>query len=131
MAVIAKFKKGYKEAITEPLTQYDKGQTLIIVGLELPDEYEVHFSNQKEGGMAASYVGDLSGVHIPNILLTTGDYIYAWVYVTDHNSHEGKTEYSIVIPVNRRSAQYPTSSNEGVINGFTVDDNETLVVIKG
>ena len=130
MAVIASFKPGFTEAITQPLTQYDKGQTLIIVGIELPEEFEVHFSNYREGGMAASYVGRPEGVHIPNVLLTTGEYIYAWVYVTDHKGHEGKTEYCITIPVNRRSAQYPTSSDEGVINGFAVDDNETLIVIK-
>jgi len=30
---------------TEPLYQWDYGQRLIITGVELPQAYEVHFSN--------------------------------------------------------------------------------------
>ena len=125
--VIAEIKEGFTETWTEPLYQYDRGQTLVITGIELPPSFEIHFSNTREGGMAVAYMGHPEGVHIPNILLTTGETIYAWFYVTDHDNHEGKSEHTIIIPVNRRPMAYPVSSDEGVTNGFIVDDDETLI----
>ena len=60
---------------TIPLYQYDYGQKLIITGIELPDYYEVHFSNELHGEAVTS-IGDDSGVDIPDAVLTSGSPIY-------------------------------------------------------
>ncbi len=91
------------EAKTEHLWQYDYGQILRITGLDLPDTFEVHFSNDRERGTAEVAIGTDGEVAIPDDCLTAGTDIYAWIYLhTD--LYDGETEYMITIPVYRRTA---------------------------
>ena len=46
--------------------QWDKGQTLKIIGASLPNAYRVDFSTDPKGGESESCIGDADGVQVPN-----------------------------------------------------------------
>ena len=93
---------GGTSATTAPLWQWDYGQVLCITGIEdLPAAFEVHFSTNKTGGVSTTAVGADCQVTIPNVLLTIGKNLNAWIYLSDAQG-EGETEYSILIPVKAR-----------------------------
>ena len=101
---------------TTPLWQYDYGQILEITGVELPEAYEVHFANEPHGS-ATTMIGGADGVLVPDIYLTTGRPIYAWIYLHTGDA-DGETEYTIVIPVERRASisdAPPTPVQQSVI----------------
>ena len=107
---------GNRNIKTKPLYQYDYGQVLKIVGVTLPAAYEVHFSNQLHG-VATIQIGNADGVVIPDIYLTTGEPVYAWVYLHT-GTDDGETEYTITIPVVRRASisdAEPTPVQQDVI----------------
>lgn len=107
---------GNRNIKTKPLFQYDYGQVLKIVGVTLPAAYEVHFSNQLHG-VATTQIGNADGVIIPDIYLTTGEPVYAWVYLHT-GTDDGETEYTITIPVVRRASisdAEPTPVQQDVI----------------
>ena len=56
---------------SRPLYQYDYGQKLKFLDLNLPEAYEVHFSNY-EHGTATITVATSNEVAIPDIYLQTG-----------------------------------------------------------
>ena len=82
---------------TAPLYQYDYGQRITFNGVNLPDLYEVHFSNSKSGD-CVTVIGDSTGVDIPDALLQTGAKIYGWIYL-HAGEDDGETEYRFIIPV--------------------------------
>lgn len=82
---------------TAPLYQYDYGQVLQIVGVELPAAYEVHFSNEPHG-TAITQIGNADGVAIPDQYLQSGANVYAWLYMHT-GANDGETEITITIPV--------------------------------
>ncbi len=82
------------------LYQYDYGQRLLFENVELPQAYEVHFSNS-ESGESITVIGTLTGVDIPDELLLTGDPIYLWVFLHS-DIDDGETKYSGVINVIKR-----------------------------
>lgn len=87
---------------TPPLYQYDYGQVLQFTGAELPDVYEVHFSNSSHGE-ATTMIGGPDGVTIPDMYLATGADVYVWLYLHTGNA-DGETEYNTIIPVIRRAS---------------------------
>ena len=155
--IIAAFKNGSTRAYTKSAHQFDKGQKLIVTGIALPNSYEVHMSNDKDGGMAFSCKGNAEGVYIPDAMFVSGDYIYIWIYALDEIKEgqaigynfdqeeesikevemagttviEGTTTYEIVIPVIRRSVQLPTMDTaiEPGNNFGYVIENETLIPV--
>ena len=88
---------------TSHVFQYDYGLTLMIDGIQLPAEYEIHFSNKKRG---VAKKGELveGGAKIPDEYLRSGDNVYAWVYIR-HGDDDGYTVYSVEIPVVQRSVE--------------------------
>lgn len=86
---------------TDPLYQYDYGQRLMFDNVELPDTYEVIFSNGviKDGKTA---IGGLDGVAIPDEFLTSGCNVMAWIFLHDAET-DGEVEYVVRIPVRPRS----------------------------
>lgn len=86
---------------TDPLYQYDYGQVLQLLGVDLPEAYEVHFSNSPRGE-AKTAIGDEDGVIIPDEYLLTGAPVYAWLYLHTGET-DGETEYRIIIPVIARA----------------------------
>ena len=100
--ITANFSGGGTSATTAPLWQWDYGQALCITGIEdLPAAFEVHFSTNRTGGVSTTAVGADGQVTIPNVLLTIGKNLNAWIYLSDSEG-EGETEYSILIPVKAR-----------------------------
>ena len=103
---------------TRALYQWNYGQVLQFVGLDLPSAYTVHFSNQGVGGTAKTQVGNADGVDTPNEYLTTGQAVYAWVFLHT-GADDGETMYSVIIPVTARPKPVedePTPVQQGVID---------------
>jgi len=92
---------GLREVATAPLWQWDYGQILRITGLDLPQAFEVHFSNSKERGTSKTQIGQDSQVTIPDEYLTSGADVYAFIYLHEGET-DGETEYRIKIPVKER-----------------------------
>lgn len=93
---------GGTSATTAPLWQWDYGQVLCVTGIEdLPAAFEVHFSTNRAGGVSTVAVGADGQVTIPNVLLTIGKNLNAWIYLSDSEG-VGETEYSITIPIKAR-----------------------------
>ena len=109
---------GSKVVRTRALYQWDYGQVLQFSGIDLPDAYTVHFSNQGVGGEAKTMVGNADGVDIPDEYLATGQTVYAWVYLHAGES-DGETMYYIIIPVVARpqpTEDEPTPVQQGVVD---------------
>jgi hypothetical protein len=124
--IIAAFKNGETKVYTKTVHQFDKGQKLIVTGIVLPENFEVHMSNERENGFAYSCKGDAEGVTIPDALFVSGEYVFVWLYFASEG--EGNTTYEIVIPVKHRPVQLSFSQGEGDAIGYTVD-NETLIPV--
>lgn len=108
---------GSRHCKTRALYQWDYGQVLQFVGLELPMAYTVHFSNQPTGE-AKTGIGDEDGVTIPDEYLTTGLPVYAWLYLHTGDS-DGETRYTVEIPVKARSRpvdEPPTPQQQSAID---------------
>lgn len=99
--VSMKMQRGVVGKAFLPLFQYDYGQRLILEGIELPETYEVHFSNT-ESGTSKTSIGDSTGVDIPDEYLTSGEPIYVWLFLHQGND-DGETEYKGIIQVYKRA----------------------------
>lgn len=100
---------------TAPLWRYDHGIKLQPVGLELPDNYEMHFSNS-ETGEAKTVLADASGAVIPAEYLIPGTEVYAWIYLVGDSY--GRTKAQITVPVSAKAKptdQEPTPEQQTVI----------------
>jgi len=102
---IVKFTYGMGTA--DPLWQWDYGQILQFPDLDLPEAYEVHFSNQRDIGTAKTAIGNADGVLIPDEYLTTGEDLHVWIFL-HAGLEDGESEYYTRIKVQRR----PESTNE-------------------
>lgn len=89
--------KMLDEAITAPVYQYDYGQVLQIVGLDLPTAYEVQFASDDDTETKTS-IGNADGVVIPDEYLLKAQDITAYIYLHT-GADDGETEYQIHIPV--------------------------------
>lgn len=89
-----------RNTVTEALYQYDYGQVLLIVGLELPSVFEVHFANEGST-QTKTAIGRDGQVEIPDEYLLSGKPINAFLYL-HAGSVDGETEYKIKIPVRAR-----------------------------
>lgn len=98
MAIEAVFRGGCNHAYSESVHQYDKNLKLQLTGVELPESYEVHFSNNKERGYSVAFEGPDGLIPIPDAFFMSGDYVYAFIYSTDEDA-ENKTKYVVTIPV--------------------------------
>ena len=115
--ITAVFKSGFKAVKAPSLYQWDYGQVLILDGLELPEAYEVHFSNKPECGQAEVRIGTGAGVSIPDKLLESGEPLYAFVFLHT-GEDDGETVYTVSIPVTKRPKPYhskPTTVQQSVI----------------
>ena len=119
---------GLREVTTSPLWQYDYGQILKITGLDLPQAFEVHFSNSRKSGETVTQIGTDNQVVIPDMYLTSGADIYAFIFLHDGLT-DGETEYVIKIPVRERpepSDIEPTPEQQDVITQAIAALNEAV-----
>lgn len=112
--IIAKFGKT-KVTQTEKQWRYNHGQKLKFEGVDLPANYEVHFSNSKTG-TAKTMIGNADGVLIPQEYFVPGEMIYAWVYVEEDGV--GVTRREVRIPIDQKARpadQQPLPEEQTVI----------------
>ena len=101
---------------TEKCYMYDKGQILQITGLNLPEYFEVHFSNV-ENGVAKKAIGHNNFVNIYDEYFETGKPIYCYIVLSQGNSDK-KTVYKVTIPIIKRSRpvdEQPTPEQQSLI----------------
>lgn len=154
MAIIANFAEGETKTYTKSMYQYDRGQTLVITGVTLPETYEVYVSNQKDVGFANPVSCNAEGIDIPDAFFMSGEYIYVWVYAiasrrtpayqidpenqttvyTEDDEDEeksGTTVYEIVIPIKKRPIQLQFEyERKDTVVGYIVDDQHRLVPVR-
>lgn len=116
--VTADFTGGRTDARTAPIWQWDYGQILEITGVELPSPFQVQFSNTPAAGESPEALGENGSVAIPDAFLTSGENIYAFVFLHT-GADDGETVYRITIPVNDRpepTSEEPTPVQQDVID---------------
>ena len=116
--ITAKFCSGSNQTWTDEAWQYDYGQVLRLEGLELPDAYQVHFSNTPMSGNTIAQIGGADGVTVPDQYFQSGETIYAWVYLHE-GEDDGETVYMVTIPVKKRpqpSNDVPTPVEQSAID---------------
>lgn len=102
---------------TAPIMKEDYGIILKIEGIELPETYEIDFSNDRKEGTSVTMIGNADGVLIPQQFIKSGKDIYAFYYHV--GEYFGKTTYIFHIP-NRvrpdRTNETPEPEQQSVID---------------
>jgi len=103
--------------VTAPIVKEDYGLYLQIEGVELPQTYEVDFSNSEHNGTSVTMIGNADGVLIPHQFIDTGKDIFAFLYHV--GADFGRTVYKFRIP-NKvrpdRTNEEPTPEEQSVID---------------
>lgn len=102
--VTAVFTGGTFAVASGEIYQWDYGQILLIEGLELPSNFEVHFADTLDGEATTAIGTSESGitsVMIPDVYLTSGRDVYAYIFLHT-GAEDGETVYKIQIPVKQR-----------------------------
>ena len=107
---------GNRYTSTKRKDQYDYGQKLEIIGLDLPDVFEVDFCNEEDPD-TVTMIGQDNIVDVPDQFFETGRGILAYIYLHE-GLDDGETEYRIFIPVGTRAERTdaePTPVQQDVI----------------
>ena len=117
--IVAQFKNGQKKAVTHPAWLIDHGMVLSIEGVELPTDFEAHFSNSRNSVAATRVIGHEGQVEIPDELFASGaPIIYCWIYLRPA-AWIGLTKYEITIPLQQRAnvkSSEPTAEQVDIID---------------
>lgn len=108
---------------TDSVFQYDYGLRLVIEGIQLPEEYAIHFANA-DNAAAKTVAGDATGVAIPDEYLRSGEDIHAYVYLKNEDEY-GYSVLHIHIPVVDRAA-IDTEEITPIEHTFIEDALETI-----
>lgn len=110
---------GRKYTTTAKRTRTDYGQMFEFVDINLPDTFEVIFSNSNtSAGTGKKMIGSNQRCLIPDEYLQTGQTIYAWILLHD-TEDDGRHMYSIKSPVDDMpdtSPEEPTPVEQSVIS---------------
>lgn len=112
--------------LTTPVTRCDVGIKLLIDDIELPEAYQIDFSNSDKKGQSTTQIGDSSGVEIPFQYIQTGKDIYAFYYYVEEGY--GKTVRIYHIPNKYRPDRetvYPEPEQMDIISQAIVALNRT------
>lgn len=113
--------------VTAPIIKEDYGLYLQIEGVELPQTYEVDFSNSEHNGTSVTMIGNSDGVLIPHQFIDTGKDVFAFLYHVGANY--GRTVYKFRIP-NKirpdRTDDTPTPEQASVIDQAISALNEAV-----
>ncbi len=101
------------------VTQWDYGQILTFPDLELPETYQVHFSNAPACGTAVTVLGGPEGVSIPDTLLQQAKPISAYVFL-HAGEDDGETVFTITLFVKPR--QRPTEEQPTPVQRSALDE---------
>ena len=109
---------GYYKVITDPAWLVDHGMQLAISGIDLPDEFECHFSNSRSVA-AKRQIGSDGVVTIPDEYFLSGEQqIFCWIYLHP-TVDSGVTEYEICIPLRKRpnvDPAEPTQEQQDIVD---------------
>lgn len=97
---------GGRWTTTAPIIKEDYGLYLKIEGINLPDTYEVDFSNDEHSGSSVTMIGNADGVRIPSRFIKSGKDVFAFLYHV--GADYGRTVYKFRIPNKLR----PDRTNE-------------------
>lgn len=87
---------GGRYTVTAPIIKEDYGLYLQIEGIELPETYEVDFSNDEHSGTSVTMIGNSDGVLIPSQFIRSGKDVFAFLYHVGDNY--GRTVFKFRIP---------------------------------
>lgn len=116
--ITANLARGRK-VVTQEVFQWDSGQLLKFIGIDLPPSYRVDFSNTIRG-TSKSQLGDENGVTIPDEFFLPGQMIYAWIVFTP-NENSSETEYQVSVPISPRAR--PTGLTPSPHQGSIIDQS--------
>ena len=108
---------GGRYTTTAPIMKEDHGIYLKIEGLELPETYEIDFSNSRKEGTSVTMIGNADGVLIPTQFIKTGKDVFAFLYHVGEDY--GKTVYTFCIPNHvrpDRTNEQPEPEQQSVID---------------
>lgn len=114
--VRAAVKPGSDYTVTSPIMKEDKGQVLLIEGLDLPEVYEIDFSNDRHHGSSITMIGNADGVLIPTQFIKTGRDVFAFYYYVGDSF--GQTEHIFRLPNDYRpdrTEEVPEPEQESLI----------------
>ena len=100
-----------------PIIKEDYGLYLLIGGIDLPEVYEVDFSNEEHAGTSVTMIGNADGVLIPTQFIKSGKDVFAFYYHVGEDF--GRTLYTIRIPNKLRpdrTDEEPTPEEQRVID---------------
>lgn len=113
--------------VTAPIVKEDYGLYLKIEGVELPETYQVDFSNSENSGTSVTMIGNADGVLIPHQFIDTGKDIFAFLYHV--GADFGRTVYKFRIPNKLRPGRTddePTPEEQSVIDQTIAALNEAV-----
>ena len=96
---------NYNNVKVENLFKYDYGQILEISGIDLPENFEVHFETDQESAIVVNgtFENGVGKVKIPDLCLMDSKLNFsAWIYVEENGS--GNTVKTITFYLNDRQA---------------------------
>ena len=122
--------KGKHLITSKSQYQYNHGQFLYFADLDLPQTFEVHFSNRDRGD-SKPQVGSNKLVEIPDEYYWSGALmIYAWIYLHT-GKDDGETVYEVRIPLTKRAKptdEKPLPQQQGVIDRTIAELNNAVNV---
>ena len=115
--ITARFTYGNR-ARTDPITRLDYGWILRFENANLPETYQVDFSNDpSNSGTSKTSIGNSDGVEIPQEFCVPGKNVYGFVYLVGENS--GRTRYfteTFVQARPDRSGRTPTPTQQDTVD---------------
>lgn len=126
--VRAVVKPGSDYTVTSPIMKENKGQILLIEGLDLPEIYEIDFSNDRHHGTSVTMIGNADGVLIPTQFIKTGRDVYAFYYYVGDSF--GQTEHIFRLPNDfrpDRTDEEPEPEQQSTIDQAIAAVNEAVV----
>ena len=108
--ITANFSNGGRQCITRKIFQYDWGQEVYIKGLDLPQSFEFHISNNNTKTFSKIFLGNNNKIEIPDEFLISGEDILIWIFL-HQTEFDGETRYKITIPIERK----PKPENQEII----------------
>ena len=130
--VRAVVKPGSDYTVTSPIMKEDKGQVLLIEGLDLPEVYEIDFSNDRHHGSSITMIGNADGVLNPTQFIKTGRDVFAFYYYVGDGF--GQTEHIFRLPNDYRPDRtdvIPDPEEESKIDQAIAAVNEAVDTAEG
>lgn len=111
---------------------HDYGQKLKIIGLDLPEVVEAHFSLSRSGESvlrAGACIDRIATIPIPDAMLEESGSFYCYIFGRENGA--GRTQYEITIPVTKRpglptETTAPTEDDIAYFDGV-IDEMEGIL----